>query len=80
MKLTSFWKIYHANKIFLEYLPLNGNENSHSYLDIPTDNGQSGKSCPYHPWSRRSIGWSGRLLCLGIGVQILQESFYKFVS
>jgi hypothetical protein len=25
MKLKSFWKIYHENKIFLENLPFNGN-------------------------------------------------------
>jgi hypothetical protein len=67
MKLRSFWKIYNANKIFLEKLPFNARifpwktiltEFSHAYMDMPTatGNGQSGKSCPYLQQSRRSIG------------------------
>jgi hypothetical protein len=64
MQMSHFWKIYHANKIFLENLPFHGiisieidtTENSHAYMDMPRDNGESGKNCPCLQRSWRSNG------------------------
>jgi hypothetical protein len=54
MQKRYFWKIYHLTGIFPWKKILT--ENSHAYMDMPADNGQSGKSCPYLQRSRRSIG------------------------
>jgi hypothetical protein len=65
MKIRSFCKLYHTNKIFLENLPFHGiismeidtiTENSHAYMDMPRDNGESGKICPCLQQSRQSNG------------------------
>jgi hypothetical protein len=64
MAIRSFWKIYHAIKIFLENLPFNRNISME--IDIKgkfprlygyaRDNGESGKICHCLQQSRRSIG------------------------
>jgi hypothetical protein len=54
MQMRYFWKISHLMGIFPWKKILT--ENSHAYMDMPTDNGQLGNSCTYFRQSRRSIG------------------------
>jgi hypothetical protein len=68
MQMSHYWKIYHETKKGLEN------------MDMPTGNRQSGKSHLYLLQSQWSIGYSGCSLSIGIGVQILMGTFYKFGS
>jgi hypothetical protein len=89
MKMSHFWKIYHENNKILgiyhkntENLPYYGNISLEIgvlgkfpciYVDMPRDEGEPCKKYSIiqrSPWSR---GYSGCLLCGGLGVQNLQN-------
>jgi hypothetical protein len=53
MQIRYFWKIFQLIGIFPWKKILR--ENSHAYMDMPTGNDQSGKSCPNFQRSRWSI-------------------------